>query len=450
MIKKVLIANRGEIAVRIIRACRELGVHCVAVYSTADKSALHAQIADEAVCIGPASVSESYLNMKAIISACLTTGCDAIHPGFGFLSENAEFARLCRRNNIKFIGPSPESIEMLGDKARAKETMKNAGVPVILGSDGAVEDLESAKKIAKKIGYPVLVKASAGGGGRGIRLVESEKELESQITVARQEALNFFGDDSVYIEKFIIRPRHIEVQIIADEFGNVVYLGERDCSLQRRNQKVLEETPSPLMTDRLRKRMGEAAVKAAKVCNYSNVGTIEFLVDADRNFYFMEMNTRIQVEHPVTEFVTGVDLVKSQIKVASGEKLDFSQKDIAMRGHSIECRINAENPAENFRPSPGTINALHFPGGPGIRIDSAVYQGYTIPPYYDSMIAKLIVYAPTREEAIMKMKWALSEFIIDGVDTNIDFQLDLIKNFDFEDGNYDNGFLNELIKRGRI
>jgi len=450
MIKKILIANRGEIAVRIIRACRELGIHCVAVYSSADKSALHAQIADEAVCIGPASVSESYLNMNAIISACHITGCDAIHPGFGFLSENAEFARLCRVNNIKFIGPSPEAIEMLGDKAAAKETMKKAGVPVILGSDGAVKSVETAKKIAAKIGYPVLVKASAGGGGRGIRIVNSESELEKQMVMARQEAKNFFGDDSVYIEKFIVRPRHIEVQIMADEFGNVVYLGERDCSMQRRNQKVLEETPSPVMNDKLRKKMGEAAVKAAKVCGYSNAGTIEFLVDNDKKFYFMEMNTRIQVEHPVTEFVTGIDLVKAQIKVASGEKLEFSQKDIQIKGHSIECRINAENPSLGFRPSPGTINALHMPGGPGIRIDSAVYQGYTIPPYYDSMIAKVIVYAPTRDEAIMKMKRALSEFIVDGVDTNIDFQLEIIRNRDFDSGNYDNGFLNELIKQGKI
>jgi acetyl-CoA carboxylase biotin carboxylase subunit len=388
--------------------------------------------------------------MNAIISACLITGCDAIHPGFGFLSENAEFARLCRINNIKFIGPSPEAIEMLGDKASAKETMKNAGVPVILGSEGAVKNIESAKKAAKKIGYPVLVKASAGGGGRGIRIIKSESELEKQIVIARQEAKNFFGDDSVYIEKFIVRPRHIEVQIMADEYGNTVYLGERDCSMQRRNQKVLEEAPSPVMNDKLRKKMGEAAVKAAKACGYSNAGTIEFLVDADKKFYFMEMNTRIQVEHPVTEFVTGIDLVKTQIKVASGEKLEFSQKDIQIKGHSIECRINAENPSLNFRPSPGAINALHMPGGPGVRIDSAVYQGYTIPPYYDSMIAKLIVYAPTRNEAIMKMKWALSEFIVDGIDTNIDFQLELIKNRDFENGDYDNGFLNELIKQGKI
>jgi len=450
MIKKILIANRGEIAVRIIRACRELGIHCAAVYSTADRSALHAQIADEAVCIGPASVSESYLNMNAIISACMITGCDAVHPGFGFLSENAEFAALCRENNIKFIGPSPESIAMLGDKARAKETMKNSGVPVIPGSDGAVKTLDEAKKAAAEIGYPVLVKASAGGGGRGIRMVVSESELEKELTIAQQEAKNFFGDDAVYIEKFISRPRHIEVQIMADEFGNTVYLGERDCSMQRRNQKVLEETPSPVMTEELRRKMGEAAVKAAKACNYFNAGTIEFLVDENKNFYFMEMNTRIQVEHPITEFVTGIDLVKTQIKVASGEKLDFSQNDIKISGHSIECRINAENPHLNFRPSPGTIDALHIPGGPGIRVDSAVYQGYTIPPYYDSMIAKLIVYAPTRAEAIMKMKWALAEFIVDGVDTNIDFQLELIKNSDFEKGDYDNGFLNELIKQGRI
>lgn len=450
MIKKILIANRGEIAVRIIRACRELGIHCVAVYSTADRSALHAQIADEAVCIGPASVSESYLNMNAIISACMITGCDAVHPGFGFLSENAEFAALCRENNIKFIGPSPESIAMLGDKARAKETMKNSGVPVIPGSEGAVKTLDEAKAAAAEIGYPVLVKASAGGGGRGIRMVVSESELEKELTIAQQEAKNFFGDDAVYIEKFISRPRHIEVQIMADESGNTVYLGERDCSMQRRNQKVLEETPSPVMTAELRRKMGEAAVKAAKACNYFNAGTIEFLVDENKNFYFMEMNTRIQVEHPITEFVTGIDLVKTQIKVASGEKLDFSQNDIKISGHSIECRINAENPHLNFRPSPGTIDALHIPGGPGIRVDSAVYQGYTIPPYYDSMIAKLIVYAPTRAEAIMKMKWALAEFIVDGVDTNIDFQLELIKNPDFEKGDYDNGFLNELIKQGRI
>lgn len=445
MFKKVLIANRGEIAVRIIRACRELGIRCVAVYSTADKNALHAQIADEAVCIGPPSTKDSYLNAKAIIAACEITGCDAIHPGFGFLSENADFARKCAKCGITFIGPSPESIEMLGDKANAKTAMKNAGIPVIPGSDGAVSNLSQAKKIAAGIGYPVLVKAAAGGGGRGIRIVQNESELETQIVAAQQEAQNFFGDDSVYIEKFLIEPRHVEIQIVADKFGNTVHLGERDCSMQRRNQKVLEESPSPIMTPELREKMGSAAVKAAKTCEYYNVGTIEFLVDKNLNFYFMEMNTRIQVEHPVTEFVTGIDLVKTQLKIACNQPLNFTQNDVSITGHAIECRINAENPSLNFRPSPGKIIALHIPGGPGIRIDSAAYQGYTITPHYDNMIAKLIVYAPTRDEAIMKMKWALSEFIVDGIDTNIDFQLSLIKNPDFEKGKYDIGFLNRLI-----
>lgn len=446
MFNKVLIANRGEIAVRIIRACRELGVKTVAVYSTADKNSLHAQIADEAICIGPANSKDSYLNMKAIISACEITGAEAIHPGFGFLSENAHFASMCQKCGITFIGPDPQSIEMLGDKAQAKKTMESAGVPVITGSKGAVGSVSEALQIANKVGYPVLVKASAGGGGRGIRRINTPKEMEEQITIAQQEALNFFGDSSVYIEKLILEPKHIEVQIMADNYGNVVYLGERDCSMQRRNQKVLEETPSPIMTDRLRKKMGEAAVKAAKACGYKNAGTIEFLVDKDKNFYFMEMNTRIQVEHPITEAVTGIDLVKTQIKVASGEKLSFSQKDIHINGHAIECRINAENPELNFRPSPGKIEALHTPGGFGIRIDSAVYQGYTIPPYYDSMIAKLIVHAPTRDEAIMKMKWALAEFIVDGVDTNIDFQLKIIGHKAFKDGNYNNSFLEKEFK----
>ncbi len=447
MFEKVLIANRGEIAVRIIRACRELGIRCVAVYSTADKNSLHAQIADEAVCIGPANTKDSYLNSKALLAACEITGSDAVHPGFGFLSENADFARQCNKCGITFIGPSPESIEMLGDKATAKETMKKAGIPVIPGSDGAVKNVEDARQIAEEIGYPVLVKASAGGGGRGIRLVEKESELEAQITAAKQESQSFFGDDGVYLEKFIINPRHVEIQIVADKHGNVVHLGERDCSMQRRNQKVLEESPSPIMTEELRKKMGEAAVKAAKACGYYNVGTIEFLVDKNLDFYFMEMNTRIQVEHPVTEFVTGIDLVKSQLKIAGDEVLSFTQKDIKITGHSIECRINAENPSMGFRPSPGKIMALHTPGGPGIRIDSAAYQGYTITPYYDSMIAKLIVYAPTREDAIMKMRWALSEFIVEGVDTNIDFQLELIKNPSFENGEYDIGFLSRLMKK---
>ena len=445
MFKKVLIANRGEIAVRIIRACRELGIHTVTVYSTADKHALHAKIADEAVCIGPAATKDSYLNAAAIIEACKMTGAEAVHPGFGFLSENADFAELCLKNNIVFIGPRPESIRMLGDKAAAKETMKAAGVPVIPGSDGAVPDMEAAKKLCKEIGCPLMVKASAGGGGRGIRLVEHPEDLEAAITAAKQEALNFFGNNEVYMEKFIVNPKHIEVQILADSYGNTVYLGERDCSMQRRNQKVLEETPSPIMTPELRAKMGKAAVAAAKACGYTNAGTIEFLVDADRNFYFMEMNTRIQVEHPITEAVTGIDLVKQQILIANGEKLPFAQEDITIRGHAIECRINAENPALNFRPSPGQITALHIPGGPGIRVDSSAYQGYTIPPYYDSMIAKLIVHAPTREEAIAKMKWALAEFIVDGVDTNIDFQLSLIRDSLFEKGTYDIGYLGRKL-----
>lgn len=446
MWKKVLIANRGEIAVRIIRACREAGLQCVTVYSTADRNALHAEIADESVCIGPPPVQESYLNRNALIAACQNTGASALHPGFGFLSESAEFAQLCIDNGITFIGPSPESIAMLGDKARAKETMKAAGVPVIPGSDGAVSSVEEAKRIAAEIGYPVLVKASAGGGGRGIRRVNSPEELEEQMSVAKEEAKMFFGNDEVYLEKLILGPHHVEIQIIADQMGNTVALGERDCSMQRRNQKVLEESPSPLMTPELRSAMQEAAVRAAKACGYYNAGTIEFLVDSDRNFYFMEMNTRIQVEHPVTEWVTGVDLVQTQLLVAQGKPLPFTQKDIEVRGHAIECRINAENPDQDFRPSPGTIRSLHIPGGPGVRVDSAVYQGYTIPPYYDSMIAKLIVHAPTRHEAIMKMRWALAEFIVDGIDSNIDFQLRLIKNKDFEAGNYDNSFLEKFLR----
>lgn len=437
MFKKILIANRGEIAVRVIRACRELGLKTAAVFSTADRTALHAQIADEAVCIGKADSKDSYLNHKAIIAACEITGADAVHPGFGFLSENAAFARSLEKCGIAFIGPSPESIEALGDKAAAKMTMKNAGVPVIPGSDGAVGSISQAEKIAAGIGYPVMVKASAGGGGRGIRLVKTPAEMREQAEASMAEALKYFGDGSVYIEKFIENPKHIEIQILADAHGNVIHLGERDCSMQRRNQKLLEETPSVMVTDSLRERMGEAAVSAAKACGYKNAGTVEFLLDKNgRDFYFMEMNTRIQVEHPITEFVSGVDLVKAQIEIAAGEPLRYSQKDIAIRGHSIECRINAENPELGFRPCPGKISSLHTPGGPGVRIDSAAYQGYSIPPYYDSMIAKLIVYAPTRAEAIMKMKWALAEFIVEGVDTNIDFQLELIRSPAFEDGSY--------------
>lgn len=447
MFRKILIANRGEIAVRIIRACRELGVRCVAVYSTADRNSLHAQIADEAVCIGPPATKDSYLNMNAIIQAALNCGAEAIHPGFGFLSENAEFARLCEKYGIVFIGPSYNSIEMLGNKAAAKETMKNAGVPVIPGSEGAVSSLEEAREIAQKAGYPVLVKASAGGGGRGIRRVDTPEELEAQMTAAQREAKNYFGDDAVYIEKFLINPHHVEIQILADKFGNYVYLGERDCSMQRRNQKVMEECPSPIVSPELRKKMGEAAVTAAKQCGYYNAGTIEFLVDENRDFYFMEMNTRIQVEHPITEEVTGVDLVKAQIEIASDMPLNIKQEDIKINGHAIECRINAENPELDFRPSPGTITALYMPGGPGIRIDGAVYQGYTITPYYDSMISKLIAHGSDRDDAIKKMKWALSEFIVDGVDTNIDFHLEIIKHPDFKNGNYDIGFLNRYMEK---
>ncbi len=447
MFRKVLIANRGEIAVRIIRACRELGVRCVAVYSTADRNSLHAQIADESVCIGPPATKDSYLNMNAIIQSAINCGAEAIHPGFGFLSENAEFARLCEKNGIVFIGPSYNSIEMLGNKAAAKETMKNAGVPVIPGSEGAVSSVEEAKKIAEKSGYPVLVKASAGGGGRGIRRVDRPEELETQMQAAQLEAKNYFGDDAVYIEKFLINPHHVEIQILGDKEGNFVYLGERDCSMQRRNQKVIEECPSPIVDETLRRKMGEAAVTAAKQCGYYNAGTIEFLVDENHDFYFMEMNTRIQVEHPITEEVTGVDLVRSQIEIAAGIPLSIRQEDIHLKGHAIECRINAENPELDFRPSPGTITALYMPGGPGIRIDGAVYQGYTITPYYDSMISKLIAHGSDRNDAIRKMKWALSEFIVEGVDTNIDFHLEIIKQPEFKNGTYDIGFLNRYMEK---
>ncbi|MCI5924793.1 MAG: acetyl-CoA carboxylase biotin carboxylase subunit [Oscillospiraceae bacterium] len=445
MFNKVLIANRGEIAVRIIRACRELGVRTVAVFSEADRGALHAQIADEAVCIGPAATKDSYLNVKSILAACELTGANAVHPGFGFLSENAAFARNCEKCGVTFIGPSAESMEMMGDKATAKQTMRDAGVPVVPGSDGVVKTPEEAKKIAGEIGYPVMIKASAGGGGRGIRLVNTEAELEAAMISAQQEALSFFANDEVYLEKFIVNPRHVEIQILADAYGNVVHLGERDCSMQRRNQKVLEESPCPVLPEETRLKMGEAAVRAAQACRYKNAGTIEFLLAEDGQFYFMEMNTRIQVEHPVTEMVTGVDLVRWQLLVAAGERLSFTQEDIKLTGHAIECRINAENPLYNFRPSPGKITALHMPGGPGIRIDSAVYQGFTISPYYDSMIAKLIAYAPTRDEAIRKMKWALAEFLVEGVDTNIDFQLDLLRDKNFEEARYDIGYLGRKL-----
>ena len=440
MFRKVLIANRGEIAVRIIRACRELGIATVAVFSEADRSALHAQIADEAICIGPPKTADSYLNIKAILAACELTGAEAIHPGFGFLSENAGFARMCEKCGITFIGPPPSAMERMGDKAEAKATMKAAGVPVVPGSDGEIATLSEAKEIAREIGYPVMVKASAGGGGRGIRRVDTEEQLESAILAARQEAGSFFGNDGLYLEKFIVDPRHVEIQVVADNYGSILHLGERDCSLQRRNQKMIEECPCPIMTPALREKMGAAAVKAAAACGYRNVGTVEFLLSGEE-FYFMEMNTRIQVEHPITELVTGIDLVKTQLRIAAGEPLSIRQENVKMTGHAIECRINAENPALDFRPCPGRIESLHMPGGPGVRIDSAMYQGCEIPPYYDSMIAKLIVYAPTRAEALMKMKWALAEFLVEGVDTNIDFQLNLIKDADVEAARYDIGFL---------
>ena len=442
MIDKILIANRGEIAIRIIRACRELGIRTVAVYSTADKNALHAQIADQAVCIGGPKSSESYLNTRALLAACEITGAKAIHPGFGFLSENSRFVRLCEKCGIKWIGPNASAMDAMGDKANAKATMIKAGVPVVRGSDGVIKGLEAAKAISADIGYPVLVKASAGGGGRGIRRADKESDLEAAITAAKQEALQFFGNDDVYIEKFIENPRHVEIQILADEQGNVVHLGERDCSCQRRNQKVLEESPSPIMTPELRAKMGDAAVRAAKACGYHNAGTVEFLVDKDRNFYFMEMNARIQVEHPVTEMVTGIDLIKEQIRIADGLPLDVKQEDIKLTGHVIECRINAEDPKHNFRPCPGKVESIHCPGGFGVRIDTAVYQGYVIPPYYDSMIAKLIVKGRDRKEAITKMKVALSEMLIEGVQTNIDFQLNLLRDKEFESGIFDIGFLN--------
>lgn len=426
MIHKILIANRGEIAVRIIRACRELGIQSVAVYSEADKDALHTQLADEAVCIGPAASKDSYLNMENIISATVNTGADAIHPGFGFLSENQKFAKLCEECNITFIGPSSEVIRKMGNKTEARNSMIEAGVQVIPGWNQNIDSVEESKEIAAKLGYPVIVKAALGGGGKGMRVAMCEAELENAYLTARKEAGAAFGDDTVYMEHFIEHPRHVEVQILADSYGNVVHLGERDCSIQRNHQKFIEEAPCKAISEELRKQMGAQAVKAAKAVNYTNAGTIEFLLENDKDLYFMEMNTRIQVEHPVTEWITGVDLIKEQIKIASGEKLAFTQDDIKLEGHSIECRINAENPEKNFRPSPGKIENLYLPGGKGIRMDTAIYSGYEIPPYYDSMIAKLIVHGNTREEALRKMRSALGEVIIEGIDTNVDYLYDLI------------------------
>lgn len=444
MINKVLIANRGEIAVRIIRACREMGIETVAVYSKADETALHVQLADEAVCIGPAASKDSYLNMENIISATVISGADAIHPGFGFLSENARFAEMCRQCHITFIGPSPELIHKMGNKSEARKTMMEAGVPVVPGTKEPVYRAEEAKSIADNMGYPVMIKASSGGGGKGMRISFGPEDFEENFQMAQMESVNSFNDDTMYIEKYIESPRHIEFQILGDAYGNVIHLGERDCSIQRRHQKVLEESPSPALDEALREEMGRTAIQAAKAVGYESAGTIEFLLDKYRNYYFMEMNTRIQVEHPVTEFVTNVDLIKSQIRIASGEPLNIRQEDIEFKGHAIECRINAENPAQNFRPSPGKIERLHLPGGKGIRVDTAVYAGYTIPPYYDSMIAKLIVLGKSRNEAIKKMKSALSEFIVDGIDTNIDFQMEIMNHRKFQIGNFGTDFIEEM------
>ena len=441
MFDKILVANRGEIAVRIIRACKEMGIKTVAVYSEADKESLHVKIADEAVCIGPANSKDSYLNMKNILEATCLTHAQAIHPGFGFLSENSMFARVCEESNIKFIGPSADVIDMLGNKSNAKDMMKKAKIPVIPGSDGNINDLEEALELANKIKYPVMLKATSGGGGKGIRLVHNEEELKKNFELVRQEAKVSFNDENVYLEKFIENPRHIEVQILADEHGNVIQLGERDCSVQRRNQKMLEESPSVFVNEEKRKKLGEAAVNAAKTVGYTNAGTIEFLVDKNGDFYFMEMNTRIQVEHPITEMVTGIDIVKEQIKIASGEKLDFSQKDIKFKGHSLECRINAENPSKNFMPCPGKITGLHIPGGNGIRVDTAVYAGYTVPQTYDSMIVKIIVHGKDRNDSIAKMKSAIGEFVIEGIDTNIDFLYKILENEKFINNDYDTSFV---------
>ena len=443
MIKKVLIANRGEIAVRIIRACKELGIKTVAIYSEADKEALHTQLADEAICVGKPKSKESYLNISNIISAAVVTKCNAIHPGFGFLSENAEFAAICEECNIKFIGPSSKTIGTMGDKSRAREIMKSANVPVIPGSNGIVKTIEDAYKEAKEIGYPVMIKAALGGGGKGIRIVHKESDLENAYFTAKSEAKTNFGDDSMYIEKFVENPRHIEFQILGDEHGNIIHLGERDCTIQRRNQKVLEEAPSTILSDELREKMGKVAIDAAKAVNYVNAGTIELLVDKHNDFYFMEMNTRIQVEHGITEMITSVDIVKEQLKIANGEKLSISQEEVEIKGHAIECRINAENPSKGFIPSPGKIKFLNLPGGNGIRVDTAVYSGYTIPPTYDSMIAKLIAYGKDRDEAINKMLRALEEFVIDGIDNNIEFQIDILNNEKFRKGNFDTSFISK-------
>jgi len=445
MFRKVLIANRGEIALRIIRACRELGIRTVAVYSEADRDSLHVRFADEDVCIGPPPARDSYLNIPRIVAAAEITGADAIHPGYGFLAENAEFAEICEHSNIVFIGPTADQIRLMGDKAVARRTMAEQGVPTVPGSDGTISDVDEAARIAEEIGFPVLIKAAAGGGGKGMRVAPDRETFAKQFLNAQREAEAAFGDPSVYLEKYLVRPRHIEIQLLGDSFGRVVHLGERECSIQRRHQKLIEEAPSPVMTPELRERMGEAAVRGAQAIGYRSAGTIEFLVDEDGNFYFMEMNTRIQVEHPVTEMVTGIDLIKEQIRVAAGEPMSVPEGPVELRGHAIECRINAEDPSRNFAPSPGKIEIFHPPGGPGVRLDSHVYAGYHVPAHYDSLLAKLIVHANTRQEAITRMKLALESFIIEGVHTTIPFLIELLEDPDFIAGNIDTKFLDRWM-----
>lgn len=450
MANKILIANRGEIAVRIIRACKELGVGSVAVYSKVDQSSLHVKLADEAICVGEAHSAESYLHINNIISAALSTGCNAIHPGYGFLSENEKFVSIVEKCNLNFIGPSSDAISKLGNKALAKQIAKDAGIPVVEGSNGIVETLEDAIVIANRIGYPLLIKAVSGGGGKGISLITNQQDLETLFNRTCQEALANFGDSSVYIEKFIESPRHIEMQILADKYGNAVYLGERDCSIQRRNQKMIEESPSPFVNEKLRKELGEASVRLAKAVKYENAGTVEFIVDKNGKYYFIEMNTRIQVEHPVTEMVTGIDIVKEQLRIAFGNELSFRQEDIKINGYALECRINAEDPNHEFRPSPGLIKNLVLPGGPGVRIDTHIYSSYVVPPYYDSMLAKLIVHAPTRREAIRKMRSSLEQLMIDGIKTNLEMQYVIMYNTDFVRGVYDTGFMKTFLEIFRM
>ena len=445
MFNKILIANRGEIAARIIRACREMGIRTVAVYSEADKDCLHTLLADEAICIGPAPSSQSYLNMERILSATVAMKADAIHPGFGFLSENARFAKLCQQCNITFIGPSAEIINRMGNKSEARNTMMQAGVPVVPGSKEPVYTAEDGLAMAKEIGFPVMIKASSGGGGKGMRISRSEEDFTEHFNAAQLESVKGFSDDTMYIEKYIEKPRHVEFQIMGDKFGHVVHLGERDCSIQRRHQKVMEESPCEVISPELRKKMGEVAVKAAKAVNYENAGTIEFLLDKDKNFYFMEMNTRIQVEHPVTEMVSGIDLIKEQIRVAAGEPLSVSQEDIQIKGHAIECRINAENPKKHFMPCPGRITNVHIPGGNGVRVDTHIYNDYKVPANYDSMLMKLIVYDKDRASAIAKMRSALGEVIIEGIETNIDFQYEILENEAFQKGDTDTGFIEKYF-----